>query len=77
MNKEEPSGVLGESTCEGGNSGKDYAWSWGLGYEFSPIKTRSAHKKAGTNISFYAQHLSSNIEQTVLRGMKALARAKS
>jgi hypothetical protein len=33
-------------------SGKDHAWSWGLGYELSPIKTRSARKKVGTNDSF-------------------------
>jgi hypothetical protein len=48
-----------------------------LGYEFSPIKTRSACKKFGTNSTFSAQHLTTNTDLGALRGMKALARAKS
>jgi hypothetical protein len=56
--------------------GKDHAWSWGLGYEFSPIKTRSARKKAGTNDSYTAKKNPSNLEQGALRGMESLARAK-
>jgi hypothetical protein len=33
------------------SSGKDLAWSRGLGLELSPVKTRSARKKMGTNLS--------------------------
>jgi hypothetical protein len=77
MHSAESSGALGVSTCEGEDTGKDYAWSRGLGYEFSPIKTRSARKKVGTNTTFSAQQLSFNSEHGALRGMKSLARAKS
>jgi hypothetical protein len=73
----ESSGDFGVTNCEGEETGKGFAWSRGLGYEFSPIKTRSARKKAGINSTFFAQHLSTNTDLGVLRGMKALARAKS
>jgi hypothetical protein len=53
----EYSGTLGASTSSGEPTGKDLAWSRGLGLEVSPIKTRSARKKLGTNLSFSAQHL--------------------
>jgi hypothetical protein len=77
INRAETSGASGASTCVGEDSGKDLAWSRGLGFEVSPIKTRSARKKAGTNLTFSAHQLSTNIEQGALRGMKSLARAKS
>jgi hypothetical protein len=63
VNREDPSGALGASNCEGGILGKTLHGR-GLGYEFSPIKTRSARKKAGTNISFSAN----NFHQTLNRG---------
>jgi hypothetical protein len=57
--------------------GKRPAWSRGLGYEISPIKTRSAHKKLGNQPSTSVGTLSTNLELGVLRGMKSLARKKS
>jgi len=35
----------GNMTSEGDGKGKTLAWSWGLGMEVSPIKTRSACKR--------------------------------
>jgi hypothetical protein len=60
--REESSGDPGLVTKEGEGIGKDYTWSRGLGYEFSPIKTRSAHKKAETNSTFSAHHLTTNTD---------------
>jgi len=68
--------ALGDSSSIGEGSGKNLAWSQGLGIEVSPIKTRSACKKTGKNISFFAQQLTTNLEQGALRGMKSLPRAK-
>jgi hypothetical protein len=49
--------------------GEDFAWSRGLGYEISPIKTRSARKKDGTNTNFFAQQISNKSKIGVLRGV--------
>jgi hypothetical protein len=49
-----PSGDSKDSQGEGVFKDVDPAWSRGLGYELSPIKMRSARKKAGTNSSFSA-----------------------
>jgi hypothetical protein len=65
------------TNCEGGETGKEFAWTRGLGCEFSSIKTRSACKKVGTNSDFSTQQLSTNPDLRALRGMKAIARAKS
>jgi len=58
-------------------SGKDLAWSRGLGLELSTIKTRYSSKKSGTSLSFSANQLSTTIDQGVLKGIKSLAREKS
>jgi hypothetical protein len=42
-------GPIGDSSSiewNGEGSGKEFSWSRGLGFEISPIKTRSARKKA-------------------------------
>jgi hypothetical protein len=57
--------------------GKSLAWSRGLGMEISPIKTQSARKKVGQTSSATEQHSNSTSDMGALRGMKALARAKS
>jgi hypothetical protein len=56
--------------------GTSYAWSRGLGFETSPIKTRSARKKASLCID--KKDLSNTIvtDLGALRGLKSLARAK-
>jgi hypothetical protein len=54
--------------------GKDFAWSRGLGLEYSPIKTRSAHKK-----SFVESQASipvTSMDCGALRACKALVREK-
>jgi hypothetical protein len=48
----ETRGALGASTSTGDPIGVDLAWSRGLRLELSPIKTRSARKRLGTNLSF-------------------------
>jgi len=64
-----------ENSREG--TGKDYVWSRVLGYEISPIKTRSAQKKTVT-IPTTPDLIFSNISDNgALRGMKSLAREKS
>jgi hypothetical protein len=45
--------------------------------EVSPIKTRSARKKQEQGSSSVDLPSSSSVEKGALRGMKALARAKS
>jgi hypothetical protein len=74
FNVSELSGAIGVSSSSGETAVKDLAWSRGLRLEVSPIKTRSARKKLGTNLSFSAQHLETHLEQGALRGMKSLAR---
>jgi len=56
--------------------GKYYILSKGLGYEFSPIKTRSAHKKVETSSTLPNVHQTPHIDLGVLRDMKSLVRAK-
>jgi len=57
--------------------GKSHAWSRGLGYEISPIKTRSACKKLGHQPTSSDRSFSTNLDLGALRGMKSLAREKS
>jgi hypothetical protein len=77
--------LVTSSSSKGGSSvtsgvgtdpGKDPTWSRGLGLELSPIKTRSARKKAGSVGSSSAIQ-SVVLDQGALRGMKSLAQAKS
>jgi hypothetical protein len=58
------------------SSGKGFSWSRGLGCEISPIKTRSARKRAETILFSPESGYSSIPDIGVLRGMKSLARAK-
>jgi hypothetical protein len=53
-----------------------YAWSRGLGFETSPIKTRSVRKKAIQSSGKKDQSISIVSDSGVLRGLKALAWAK-
>jgi len=64
------------SSGKGEQKEKSLAWSRGLGFELSPIKTRSVHKKA-IQSTVVQQNLDSTHDLGALRGMKALARAKS
>jgi hypothetical protein len=59
-----------------GVAGTSYAWSRGLGFETSPIKTRSARKKASLCIDKKDQTISIVTDLGALRGLKSLARAK-
>jgi hypothetical protein len=52
-------------------------WSRGLGQEISPIKMRSARKKQVSLPLVMEQHSGTTLDSGALRGMKALARAKS
>jgi hypothetical protein len=61
----------------GEGTGKDYTWLRVLGYDISPIKTRSACKKAITIPTTPNLFFSNIYDNGVLRGMKALAREKS
>jgi hypothetical protein len=56
---------------------KSFAWSRGLGMELSLIKTRSAWKRAGPTPSTATISIMSTGDLGALRGLKALARAKS
>jgi hypothetical protein len=56
---------------------KSYAWSRGLGLELSPIKTRSARKRAGPTLPTASTSIPSTCDLGALRGLKSLARAKS
>jgi len=75
--KLEPGGVLGCSKKTGVGLGKDFTWLKGLGFEISPLKTWSARKKTDSTSSILEVHLTNLSDNEVLRGMKALARAKS
>jgi hypothetical protein len=61
----------------GDTSGKDFSWSRGLGLESSPIKTRSAQKKANSAITLPITSTSDSSDLGALRGIKALARSRS
>jgi hypothetical protein len=74
-----PSGTLGELD-EASNTElepvKAYAWSRGLGIEYSPIKTRSTRKKQQEKVISTAVVDPSTAESGALRAVKALAREK-
>jgi hypothetical protein len=53
----------------------DPAWSRGLGFEISPLKTRSGRRLAGAGINTLDTPASSS-KQRALRGIKAQARVK-
>jgi len=73
----EPNTMIPDPIVAEVSSSKNLAWSRGLGLMLSLVKTRSAHKKSGTNPTLSTQLLHSSIDQGVLRGIKALARDKS
>jgi hypothetical protein len=77
IQREVECGAVVVTTSLGEGSGKDLTWMWGLGLEVSPIKTRSDQKKLGQTPSVVDQDLVSAHDLGELRGMKALARAKS
>jgi len=59
-------------------SSADPTWSRGLGFEVSPLKTRSAHRahrKAGHSTNPMPMACTSS-DLGALRGLKSLARAK-
>jgi hypothetical protein len=56
-------------------AGKEFAWSRGLGIEHSPVKTRSARKKASIE-NVGEPSLRSSTDGGALRDLKALARSK-
>jgi hypothetical protein len=70
-------GTHSDPSGDGIATRKEPTWSWGLGFELSPIKTRSSRKKAGTLDSLPTRQTTTILEQGALRGMKALAREKS
>jgi hypothetical protein len=53
-----------------------FAWSQGLGLELSPIKTRSAQKRAGPSPFIASSSNFSTGDLGALRGLKSLARVK-
>jgi hypothetical protein len=57
------------------SSNADPTWSRGLGFEVSPLKTHSAHRKAG-DTSKPQSTPSTTSDIGALRGLKSLARAK-
>jgi len=73
----DPSTMILDPIVAEASSGKNIAWSQGLGLKLSPIKTRSARKKSGTNPSIPTTSSHSSIEQGALRGIESLTRAKS
>jgi hypothetical protein len=79
------SSVYGKTKCGGEAStsnlceegvGKEYAWSRGLGIEYSPVKTRSAQKKEEVMTSMPSVSFPPTTDCGALRAMKALAREK-
>jgi hypothetical protein len=54
--------------------GKEFAWSRGLGLEYSPVKTRSARKKSFVESQVTIPGTSTDCG--ALRALKALAQAK-
>jgi hypothetical protein len=69
------SGQASTSGISVAKGGKEFAWSWGLGIELSPVKTHSARKKSSTELKDdYAPILPS--DGKALRDLKALARTK-
>jgi hypothetical protein len=70
-------GQHSDPSGDGSATGKESVWSGGLGFELSPIKTRSAHKRAGKIDLLSAKQITTNLEHGALRGMKSLAREKA
>jgi hypothetical protein len=68
--------LTGQSGNRFGGVGTSYAWSRGLGFETSPIKTRSTRKKATLSVDTPDPPTTTVTDSGALRGMKALARAK-
>jgi hypothetical protein len=64
------------STSRVEGTGKEVAWSRGLGIEHSPIKTRSFGKKLPGVTNQTCVDDSSTMDCGALRAMKALARGK-
>lgn len=64
-----------EYYCEG--DVPSYAWSKGMGFETSPIKTRSTWKRPSLTVNTHVSLSPTATDSRVLRGMKALARARS
>jgi hypothetical protein len=62
---------LSELRC--GGVGSSYAWSKGMGFETSSIKTRSARKQATLSVTAPVVNSSSATDSGALRGMEALA----
>lgn len=71
----EPGGVSGCLDKTRLGLGKDFTWSKRLGFELSPLKTRSARKKAELT-PLPEVNLTTLTDLGALGGMKALARAK-
>jgi hypothetical protein len=64
-------------TCpENRGTGSSYAWSRGLGFETSPIKTRSVRRKATLSHVLSDAATTTRSDTGALRGLKALAREK-
>jgi hypothetical protein len=57
------------------SQGNAMAWSRGIGVELSPLKTRSPRKKSGQS-SVPVTNPATTYDSGLLRGMKALAKAK-
>jgi hypothetical protein len=70
-------GTSKDSQGKGPHIVSDPAWSRGLGFEVSPIKTRSARRKAGSTNTTSNSLPNTSTDLGALRGMKALERDKS
>jgi hypothetical protein len=73
-----PSDSMGESSNslpQIASVGKEFAWSRGIGIDYSPIKTRSARKKANVEVPSTTDSTLST-DSGALRAVKAPARAK-
>jgi hypothetical protein len=66
--------LVDQSEYHCGGVGPSYAWSKGLGFETSPIKMRSARKKAILSVITHVPLSPTATDSGALRGMKSLAR---
>jgi len=73
--RKDTTGSTSDSQGMMSTSSTDRMWSRGLGFEVSPLKTRSARRKAGT-ANNPLPTTTTTFDLEVLRGLKALARAK-
>jgi hypothetical protein len=73
--RKETTGSTSESQGLSSSSTTDPAWSRGLGFEVSPLKTRSARRKAGATLKPLSTTTTTS-DLGALRGLKSLARAK-